>query len=226
MRGRTVAVITGDVNASSNLQENDARRLEYTLQNCYQLLLSSLPDAKIEGFTSFRGDSWQFVAGNAVMAVRATLLYRCLLLVQSDREFKKKIHTSAAIGFGPITFLPSEISAAGGGEAYEYSGKRLDKLRRRVPGMGVSGLGETDSFLDSLLGVIDALSRHWTALQAKAVSMALQGLAQTEIARHWNPPITQQGVHKHLSAAGWPAIEPALRWAETTIRDCIKKYNT
>jgi len=225
MQRQTVAVVTGDVNASSRMPENDARRLEHLLKNCFEDLSSVLGNARTDGFTSFRGDSWQFVVREPVMAVRATLFFRSLLLTRSNREFGKRIHTAASIGFGSIKYFPSDVSSAGAGEAYRASGKRLDKLRRRVPGMGVSGLGEADLFLDCLLGVMDALARRWTALQAQAVSFALQDLAQVEIAKKWNPPISQQAVHKHLLAAGWPAIEPALHWVETTIKSCIYENN-
>lgn len=220
-----VAVVTGDVNASSKMHEKDARQLELLLKNCYQDTLVSLNDAELGGFTNFRGDSWQFIVGKPMMALRATLLFRSLLLVHSDQEFSKRLHTSAAIGFGSVNFLPNDTSLAGGGQAYEISGKRLDKLRRRMPGMGVSGLGKKDQYLDSLIGVIDALVRRWTALQAQAVSYALQELSQTEISQKWSPPISQQAINKHLISAGWPAIEPALRWAETTIKGCILKNN-
>jgi hypothetical protein len=220
-----VAVITGDVNASSKMAENDARQLELLLRKCYQNTLSSYNEAELEGFTNFRGDSWQFIVGNPILAIRSALLFRSFLLVYSDQKLGKKLQTSAAIGFGSINFLPNDISSAGGGEAYEISGKKLDKLRRRMPGMGLSGLGENDEYLDSLLGIIDALVRGWTALQAQAVSYALQGFSQTEISKKWNPPISQQAINKHLKSAGWPAIEPALRWAETTIEGCIFKNN-
>jgi hypothetical protein len=222
---RKIAVITGDVNASSNMPEKDARQLELLLKKCYQDALSSLNKAELGGFTNFRGDSWQFIVGNPIMAIRATLLFRSFLLVYSDQNLGKKLQTSAAIGFGSINFLPNDISLAGGGEAYEISGKRLDKLRRRMPGMGISGLGKNDQYLDSLLGVIDALVHGWTALQAQAVSYALQEFSQREISKKWSPPISQQAINKHLKSAGWPAIEPALRWAETTIESCISKNN-
>jgi hypothetical protein len=225
MQRQIVAVVTGDVNASSKMLEKDARHLEQVLRHCFQDVISVLDHVKAEGFTNFRGDAWQFVVSDPVMAIRTTLYFRSSLLIHSNQEFGKKMHTSASIGFGNITYLPSKTSLAGGGEAYEASGKRLDKLRRRMPGMGVSGLGEIDIFLDNLLGVIDALVRHWTALQAKAVSFALQGIAQAEIAKRWKHPISQQAVHKHLLAAGWPAIEPALRWMETTIEGCIRENN-
>jgi len=223
MQRRIMAVVTGDVNAFSRMGEKDARRLEQVLKNCFEDMVRAVGKANPKGFTNFRGDSWQFVVGAPVMAVRAALFFRSSLLVQSYEELGKKMHTSVAIGFGGIKYLPSESSLAGGGEAYELSGKRLDKLRRRVPGMGALGLGEVDPFLDSLLGVIDALARKWTASQARVVSLALQGFVQNEIRKQLD--ITQQAVHKHLLAAGWPAVEPALRWTETILEDCIRKNN-
>lgn len=221
MQVQMVAVITGDINASSKMHENDARQLESLLRKCYQDTLKSLKGAKLAAFTNFRGDSWQFIAKNPEMAPRATLLFRSLLLVQSYEKFGKRLHTAAAIGFGDIDFLPNANSLAGGGKAYEISGKRLDKLRRRIPGMAVSGLGEYDQFIDSIIGLIDALIHQWTALQAKAVSYALQSYSQKKISEVWTPPISQQAVNKHLKSAGWPAIEPALKYTETVIKGCI-----
>ncbi|MCD4653860.1 hypothetical protein K8T06_07975, partial [bacterium] len=188
MQSSIVAVVTGDVNASSTMNMKNARHLEKVLKYCFSEMTCAFTNANAVGFTNFRGDSWQFVINNPVMAVRSTLFFRSLLLYRGKEEFGKKLHTSAAIGFGEIDFLPTETSLAGGGEAYRFSGKRLDKLRRRVPGMGVSGLTGIDGFLDSLLGVVDALAHNWTASQARAVSQAMRGLLQHEIGKRWVPP--------------------------------------
>lgn len=221
-----VAVITGDINASSKMVEADARQLEPLLKICFQDLVTKLIDIKAEGFTTFRGDSWQFVVGDSTQAVRATLLFRSLLIFHSHQKFGKKIQTSASIGFGSIDYLPDEFSDAGGGGAYILSGRKLQKLRRRMPGMGATGFEEIDPFLNSLLGLFDALIRHWTALQAQAVSFSLLGYSQKEISNLWAPKkITQQAVNKHLLTAGWPAINPALQWIETTLKGCIHKNN-
>ncbi len=225
MHKHEVAVVTGDVNASSNLSEIEARKLEYLLNNCFSEVVSKLQSAECEGFTNFRGDSWQFVVGNPIMAVRATLLFRSLLISQSILELKRKLHSSASIGFGSIRFLPTDSSSAGGGPAYEMSGKRLDLLRKRMPGIGVAGLGDKDQYFDSILGVIDALTRNWTALQAKAVSFALQNYSQLQISNRWSPPISQQAINKHLISAGWPAIKPALLWIETILEGCFLNNN-
>jgi len=215
-----VAVITGDINSYSNMTEKDARQLENLLKKCYKTTLILFKDADLKAFSNFRGDSWQFIVGNPVMAIRATLLFRSLLIVESDKQLGRVIQTSAAIGFGNIDFLPNANSLSGKGEAYKLSGKKLDKLKRQVPGMGIVGLGKKNQFLDSYVGLIDALIHKWTAAQALASSYALQTYSQKEIAEKWTPPITQQAVSKHLKAAGWPAIKPALQEIETTIKGC------
>jgi hypothetical protein len=223
--GSFAAVVTGDVNASSGLDVGQARGLPAVLLQCFAETAAALPQAGLCGFTSYRGDAWQFVVGRAELALRATLSYRSRLLVHSDRALDRRLHSAAAIGFGRVDYLPDDRTTSGGGEAYELSGRRLDRLRRRVPGMGAAGAGDLDPCLDSLLGVIDALARQWTVPRAHAVAMAIQGLSQHEIARTWQPPVSQQAIHKHLSAAGLPALEPAMEWAETTLKGCFTGNN-
>ncbi len=225
MSTNVAAVVTGDVNASSRLPAGEARKLESVLGRCFAETDRALPAAGLQGYTGFRGDAWQFAVGQPALAVRAALCFRGRLLVHSERDLGRRLHSSAAIGFGSIDWLPDGDSTAGGGTAYELSGRRLDRLRRRIPGMGVAGLPEHEEALDALLGVIDALARGWTAHRAQAVALAIQGLAQAEIAKAWQPPVSQQAIHKHLAAAGWPALEPALAWIETTLTGCFGENN-
>lgn len=49
MPRRTVAVVTGDVNASRRLLEKDARRLEYMLRSCFQDVVATLNDVWAAG---------------------------------------------------------------------------------------------------------------------------------------------------------------------------------
>lgn len=225
------AVVTGDVNASTRLAAEAARGLEALLERCYAETDAALPRAGLRGYSAFRGDAWQFAVGCPEFAVRAALFYRGRLLVHSERELGRKLHSSAAVGFGTIEWLPDGASSAGGGTAYELSGRRLDRLRRRMPGLGLAGLADAhgtpqlEEGLDVLLGVLDALVRRWTAHQAEAVVLSMQGLAQGEIARQWEPRVSQQAIHKHLAAAGWPALEPALAWLETTLTGCFSENN-
>jgi len=159
-------------------------------------------------------------------AARAALYFRASLIIQSYDTFGIRLNSSIAIGFGSIDFFPHGESSAGGGKAYELSGKRLDKIRNQLPGMSVSGFGPSDPGITAMLGVIDALIRHWTRPQAKAVCLSLQNLTQLKIALMWEPErISQQAVHKHLKNAGWPAVKPALNWIAATIRGCNAENN-
>ena len=225
VKANLAAVVTGDVNASSRMHAAEARQLESILAICFEETADALPGADLGGYTGFRGDAWQFAVGRPDQAVRAALFFRSRLLVASDREFGRRLHSAVAVGFGGIDYLPGAGSSAGGGEAYRVSGHRLDRLRRRIPGMGVAGLEDLEANFDVLLGVIDALARSWTAHRAEAVSLAIRGLSQGEIANRWQPKVSQQAIHKHLSTAGWPAIEPALEWMETTLYGCIGENN-
>ena len=179
------AVLTGDVNASSRMGKQQVRRLEKALRGSFQDLRDNLPDVKAGYFTCFRGDSWQFVVGDAAAAASAAVYFRASLLVRSNDEFGRRMNSAVAIG-----------------------------------------LGSLDPGITAMLGLIDALIRHLTPSQAKAVCFALRGLTQEEIARRWVPEaVSQQAVQKHLRSAGWPAMEPALEWLYTTINGCKRKNN-
>jgi len=206
--------------------EEEARRLERTLWESFSDLAENFPDAKANHFSCFRGDSWQFVVYNAAAAPSAAVYFRASLLTRSHSEFGRRRNSSVAIGFGSLDFVPGGGYTAGGGEAYMLSGRTLDKIRTRMPGMSASGLGSHDLAIRALLGLVDAIIRGWTPLQAKAVGLALRGLTQEEIATQWEPrAVSQQAIHKHLQSAGWPALEPALQWLYTTTEGCYAGNN-
>lgn len=204
----------------------EMRRLEALLRACFDDLGEYVTDAGAEHFTCFRGDSWQFVVCEAPYAVDAAVCFRASLLVRGHDEFGKRMNSAIAIGFGTVDFFPDDESSAGGGQAYELSGKRLDRMRRRVPGMIASGLGPMDPCISAILGLVDTMIRRWTPSQASAVRYAIHGLTQVEAAALWKPgAISQQAVHKHLQSAGWPSVGPALEHLRTTIRACIVGNN-
>ena len=219
------AVVTGDINASSRMSSNEARLLESILERSFIQTYQAFPKAKLSGFSGFRGDSWQFSLRRPEYVLRATLHFRARLIVAGKNELQRRLQTSAAVGFGRIDYLPDDTTSSGGGEAFELSGRRLDKLRRRMPGMGVAGVEDFEPYLDMLFGVVDAIVRQWTASQAEAVALALRDYSQSEIASKWQPPVSQQAIQKHLSSASWPALEPAVEWVETTLKGCFRNYN-
>ena len=220
------AVLTGDVNASSRMSTDELRGLEPLLQACFQDTCACFPKAGVKHFSCFRGDSWQFVLETPCLAGQVAVCFRAALLLRSSKSMERRLQSAVAIGFGGIDFFPDAPSTTGSGEAYTNSGHTLDRMRRRMPGMSAAGLQHADAALASILGLLDALARQWTAPRARAVLLALRGLRQEEIAASWQPePVTQQAVHKHLQNAGWPAIEPALQWMQACIRSELATIN-
>lgn len=213
------AVLTGDVNASSTMTNKENKALEKILRESFNDLKNNLPFIQADHFTCFRGDSWQFVVGNANNAAHAAVYFRASLIVKSYDEIGKRIHSAIAIGFGSIDFFPDNENSAGGGEAYHYSGKCLDKMHTRLPGMNASGLVNDETDVSAILGLIDALIRRWTRHQALAVCFALRNMTQEKIAQQWKPEkVTQQAVYKHLRNAGWPAVEKALKCIKNNLQ--------
>lgn len=76
---------------------------------------------------------------------------------------------------------------------------------------------ETERAFDVIVRLIDALATRWTDKQALAISGALRGMKQEEIAEKlWERRITQQAVAQHLSRAGWDALEKGIEYFEKT----------
>lgn len=208
------------------MAKDKRKKLEGILGECFHLLSKDLSKAIAGHFSCFRGDSWQFVVGDARYAASAAVCYRTLLRQLGCERIGIRLNSSASIGIGTIDFFPDSESAAGSGIAYELSGRNLDRIKKRLPGMNFAGLGEHDRGVTAVLGLIDAMITRWTEPQVYAVHEALKGHTQNEIALGWkNGPISQQAVHKHLQNAGWPAVLPALEWISTTIRSCISGNN-
>jgi hypothetical protein len=74
---------------------------------------------------------------------------------------------------------------------------------------------ETAGTFDVIVRLIDAIATRWTDKQALAISGALRGMKQEEIAEKlWKKKITQQAVAQHLSRAGWDAVEKGIEYFE------------
>jgi hypothetical protein len=74
---------------------------------------------------------------------------------------------------------------------------------------------ETTGTFDTIVRLIDAIATRWTDKQALAISGALRGMKQEEIAEKlWEKRITQQAVAQHLSRAGWDAVEKGIEYFE------------
>ena len=171
----------------------------------------------------FRGDSWQLLIEAPGKALRIALFIRATLRARFDRT---RVDTRIGIGIGSVDFIPHDNISSGDGEAFRLSGEALDGLARSF-GMAVNLPDRFSPFVRSSMDVsaklIDVLVGEWTSRQAYAVSRAIIGLTQDEIAESWmTRPIAQQTVAQHLGSAGWNAIDYALTAIESALPPELK----
>jgi len=208
------AVITGDFIDSSKLAPNDWDRLHAIMKESSRLLADSFKEIVPLEVDIFRGDSWQMLVLDPSKALRLSLLYRATIRAKmADPE----LDTRMAIGVGPIDSIPQTRVSEGHGEAYLLSGEALDRLNKsRSANMCFAHKDdETARAFDVIVRLIDALATRWTDKQALAISGALRGMKQEEIAEKlWERKITQQAVAQHLSRAGWDAVEQGIEYFE------------
>jgi hypothetical protein len=214
-----VAVLTGDVVASSELDPERRARLPELLRQAGDSVKYQLEDAIPYPVDVFRGDSWQLVMFQPEKALRAALHLRALLLTAIEDE---PLSTRVTIGIGSVDFIPADRVSSGDGQAFRLSGNALERLGRSQR-MTVAMPDEADAYvgvgLQVICGLIDELVKRWTARQAQAVLGAMRGLTQQAIGAQWSPsPVSQQAIAQHLDGAGWGAIDEAIAYFERVVR--------
>lgn len=203
-----LAVLTGDVVASTALGAKDAAKLASRIEEAWGLAAEA-SDAAVTKVDVFRGDAWQAAVHEVRDVFSVALRMRIALrwLVAAPR-----VDTRIAIGVGSFDVIDAQRLSRSRGAAFELSGRALDAIGRgRRLTVRVEDDAILEATLDTILDLVDTLVQTWSEAQAYAVDHALLGWTQEETAANWSPKaIRQQAVHKHLKRAGWPAIGRAL----------------
>jgi hypothetical protein len=201
------SVITGDVVGSSKLSTAERKRLLVVLNEASRAAQRSFGKEVPLPIDIFRGDSWQLVVTEPKEAIRIGLFLRAEFRATWGRGTSD---TRLAIGIGTINFIPARRVSEGDGEAFRRSGSALEGMKNDVR-MELSLPDKAlEKNLNAIVYLIDTIAGRWTDKQARAVTGALRGLTQEEIASMWKPRITQQSVNRHLGRAGWKGIGLAL----------------
>lgn len=168
----------------------------------------------------FRGDSWQALIDDPVLSFRAAMFLRAYIRSAGG----KNPDTRMAIGIGTIDYVPPGQVSAGDGEAFRRSGKLLEKMAGPNRGSTRFAFAESpaEALVDAVVRLTAALADSWSSRQARAVLGALQGLSPARIVGVWPEQITRQAASKHLSRAGWPAINHALSAFESHLAGLIR----
>ncbi len=216
------AVITGDIINSSKLDPDEWEKLHSIMIETSRQLRASFKDIMPLDVDIFRGDSWQMLVLDPPRSLRISLLYRGLVRAKMELPH---LDMRMAIAVGRVDFMPRNRVSQGHGEAFQLSGQALDSLHgARWGNMCFAGSDEGEAApLDIIVRLIDAIAGRWTVKQALAVSGALKGMRQEEIAeKGWPRKITQQAVAQHLRRAGWYAVERGVVFFEDRLRQLIE----
>lgn len=208
------AVITGDLINSSKLSPKDLDRLHRIMKESSRIMRNSFRDIVPLDVDIFRGDSWQMLVLDPSKALRLSLFYRAMIRAKLGMP---NLDTRMAIAVGNIDSIPKSRVSEGHGEAYNLSGEALDRLNKsKAVNMSFTRQKkEIAEYFDIMFQLIDTIATRWTDKQALAISGALRGMKQDEIAEKlWKKRITQQAVAQHLSRAGWNAVDRGIKYFE------------
>jgi hypothetical protein len=207
---KKIAVLTGDIVNSSNLEPRRRKELE-------QLIWKVLEKLKKDNdkYDVLRGDSVQFLTEEVQQSFRKAIQMRCMIKYGMSGNIKTKIDTRISIGIGDITFTGKTLGSSDG-TAFRYSGKGLDQLKQLKKRIIIlTGNDKLDDIFNIIAVLTDVIVTGWTAAQAEAVYWSSVGLTQQQIADKLS--IVQSAVNNRLKSAHWNEIEEALTFFERHI---------
>ncbi len=201
------AVLTGDLIGSDDLAPD-------ALDAAMSALATSADAIGGAVFARRGGDGWQVALptlsiGDAREGHNGHELRHALTLRAALRTLGKAYATRIAIANGLGT-LPAEGDPnAAHGPAFTASGRLLEALPSGA-GMAHAAGGA----LDAVTRLADHVSAAWTPAQARAMAVMLPHDAPIRADAAKRLGITRQAVNQALWAAGYPALDAALRLIE------------
>ena len=201
------AVITGDVAGSRRLEGDQRRQLLDEIHHAFSAVDEILGKEAIAfPFEIFRGDSFQGVLQNPVLALRAAIVIRASIRKAFPSTLKDAFDARIAIGIGAIDLLPGQHGGEGDGEAYRNSGPYLDKMNRTKGFLSIiTPVEEYNRELQVECALLNTIIARWTPARAAVALEFFRGKTQSEIAHDMS--ISQPAIHKRQLSANIPAIE-------------------
>lgn len=204
-RNKNIAVITGDLVASSEVTSNQFSCMNEELSN----YLDSNPNVMLP-FTFYRGDSFQLMV-KAEKSAEVALTIQAIILWKTETWARMSIGIGTASKIEPGNVLQSE------GEAFQLSGHQLDNMKAEGRLFKIStNSSKFQPMLDAAFHLAESMILSWKPGQASAIAMATQCKTQKEMAHRLN--ISEPAVSKALKSANWSAFDTFLRAYEATIK--------
>jgi hypothetical protein len=215
------AIITGDIVHSTRMT---ASQRNWLFKQISLALYQWDKDFRTKSET-FRGDSFQCLVKNISDSLRIVLIQKTFIrsLNPSDELENNKLNSITkkkvifpswifdariAIGIGNMQLTSSRL-ASSGGEAFQLSGKLLDKMKGKKQTLAVATNDKFQQELELEFILLDAILAKTTALQCEVINLKLLGYTETEIAKRLN--VKQSAVNQRSISGNWNAIESMIK---------------
>lgn len=201
----TCAVITGDIIASSKILPKS--RYELLLQ--FETFLKNLDrHFKIKS-EIFRGDSFQTLVKDPMQALRIALLQKAFVRFYhvGIAPAIEPIDIRIAIGIGAVGLEGKKLNVSSG-EAFELSGKLLDRMKAQKMTLAIHTSDHFHSELSTEIYLLNAIFRRTSALQCEVIFHKLFERTEHEIADLLG--IKQAAVNQRSRHGDWNAIAMLL----------------
>lgn len=219
MDEKLYAVLTGDLIGSRQLKSSGISYIEHLNKSLEYVGREYLLPPFI-----YRGDSFQGITSEPESALKDAILLRLRLISGFNVEEKfPRIDARVSIGVGEIDRLPDEGYRLGdvgemNGEAFEYSGLQLDRIKNERRNLAVkTPWEETNQELEIHCKMIDRLIDRWTKKKCEAVMYRLEGRTLKEIGEMLN--IDGSAVHYRLAQTDYEIVELIIQRYSDVIRN-------
>lgn len=211
------AVITSDIINYSRLEKKEEDLVLESLQLLFeQEKLRSNIGSK--GFRISRGDSIQAELEVPEQSLKLALLLKSSInkiRVKESNTLKPSIDLRIAIGIGSISSRRENVDESTG-DAYSFSGRTLDTLKKRKRLIDIKTLDDNiNAELQTEFVLLEEIISQWSVYSAEVVYWTLMAFTEEEIGRKLS--ISQSAVNQRKKRSGWNAIEVLLNRFELLI---------
>lgn len=212
-------VITGDLIDSTQYTPQDLD----TILTAVNTEFEHFRTAYSADFKIFRGDSFQGVVLDSLLALELVLIIKAVVNKISTKGKKTSGLTDfrIAIGIGNINLKRDSILESNG-EAFQFSGRTLDTMKGDYPRLLLKTSDENlnDEF-NVHFALLDSVTSKWSTASAEVAYYLLKGKKETEVAEILG--INQSAVNHRKKAANWDAVALLLKRYKTAIGNYIGK---
>jgi hypothetical protein len=225
MEKKLYAVLTGDLIGSRQLKSSGISYIEHLNKS-----LEYVGGRYLHPPFIYRGDSFQGITSEPESALKDAILLRLMLISGINAEEKSpRIDARVSIGVGEIDHLRHQgydLDKLGDvgemdGEAFEYSGLQLDRIKNERQNLAVkTPWEEANQELNIYCKMIDRLIDRWTKKKCEAVMHRLEGHTLNEIGEMLN--IDGSAVHYRLAQTDYEIVELIIQRYSDIIKNKVE----